>query len=316
MNRDPAVRNTLILICVLLLVLSLAGTSSARLMASISGKVTAEDTGEGLSEILVRAMPGNFRTVTNEKGNYILKGLVPGLTYQLSFFREGSLYVNEFWSTDVHIPKGKYYAIVDRALELGAAVSGSVYDAKTKVPLSGAAVAATSLNQPGWAEHFKTTRTDDNGKFLILGLPESERCRVDVAVYGHAWISKFTSLKKGETTGDVIFFVEWDDLTGIGGRVLSAADNKPIISARVIIRNSVTMSTIGITFTDIEGEYSIIGVPPGVYEAAVTRRKEEMVTENVNVSLGKTTEVNFLVESAEPKATDEREPGTTGIAPP
>jgi hypothetical protein len=316
MDRGSAVRNAFFLICVLLLVLSLVETGSARLMASISGKVTAEDTGEGLSDILVRAKPGNYRTYTNDMGMYILKGLVPELEYELSFYREGSLYVNEFWSTKVQIPKGKYFAIVNRALKLGASVSGGVYDANTQVPLSGAAVSATSLGQPEWMQYYKTTSTDDNGRFLILGLPESEKCRVDVAVYGHAWVSKSTSLKKGETTGDVNFLVEWDDKTGVMGRVVSAADKKPLISARVVLRNPVTNRTVGITFTDIEGGYSIIGVPPGVYKAAVTRRKGDTEIENVVVKNGKTTEINFLVEVVESHATDKWEPGTFDEAPP
>ena len=305
MPMMPMMKNACVPICVLLLVLLLAGTGDARLLASISGRVTAEDTGEGLSEILVRAMPGDVRAVTNEKGMYILRGLVPGLDYKLSFYREGSLYVNEFWSVEVEIPRGKYFAILDRALKLGASVSGGVYDAKRQVPLSGAAVAATSLGQPEWVQHFKTTRTDDDGRFLILGLPEAEKCRVDVAVYGHAWVSKTVGLKKGETMGDVNFLVKWDDKTGIRGRVAYAADNKPYISARVVLRDPATARTVGITFADIEGGYSIIGVTPGVYDAAVTKREGETVIEDIVVEPGKSTEINFLVETAGPLPTED-----------
>jgi hypothetical protein len=304
---EQSMRIACALICVPLLVLLLAGTGSARLSASISGTVTAEDTGEGLSDILVRAMPGNFRAITNEKGIYILRGLAPGLKYKLGFYREGSLYVNEFWSIEVHIPKGKYFANVDRALSLGASVSGEVYDAERQVPLSGAAVAATSLGNPEWVQYYKTTRTDDDGRFMILGLPESEKCRLDVAVYGHAWVSKTVGLKKGETTGDVNFLIAWDNKTGIRGRVVSAADNKPFISARVVLRDPATVRTVGITFTDIEGGYSIIGVTPGVYEAAVTKRTGETVIENVVVKSGKATEINFLIDAAKPLPAEEWE---------
>jgi hypothetical protein len=284
------------LCCIVLL----ADTGTPETLSTISGTVTAEDTGAGLSEIVVQAKPGDISTMTNSKGGYILRGLSSGTTYSLSFFREGSLYINEYSSIDVFIPKDKRFVTVDRVLSMGAAVSGKVYAPDGVTPLSEAAVAVTFYDQPDWVEYYKTTRTDEYGGFLILGLPESDKCVIGVALYGHAWMEKTVKTKKGQTRGDVEFVVNWDDITGISGDVKYIEDKKPVMNERVVLRDK-SGRTSGIVFTNNKGGYSIVGAKPGVYDAAVRHQKNYIIRENIIVESGRSTRVDFLVESSKPE---------------
>jgi hypothetical protein len=289
-------KNIWIAIC-LLSSLLLVRAGSAQVISTISGKVIAEDTGEGLSEIRVRAMPGDFRALTNEKGIYTLKGLQRGKPYRLSFFRENTPYVNVFSSVEAVMPRDRSVLYVNHTMKLGAAVSGAAYSADGVTPLNGAAVAATALNQSGQVRSYKTTKTDDDGKFFIQGIPETDECIVGVAVYGHAWIEKTVKVMKGQTTGGLTFVLNWEDKTGISGQVWSKT-GKPLLNARVLLIDDLG-KTVGIALTSDTGTYSIVGVEPGVYQASVTLMGNHIATDDIEVRAGKSTDVEFQIDLKE-----------------
>lgn len=266
--------------------------------ASISGTVTAEDTGDGLSEIRVRAMPGDFRAITDEDGSFTISGLSRGMIYWLSFFKEGIPYVNEHSSVEVEIPSDRLVVYVNHPMKLGASVSGTVYGEDGVTPLSGAAVAVSALNQPDWVESYRTSSTDDVGKYFIQGIPESAECIVGAAVYGHAWMEKTVKVAKGVTTGGVDFIISWDDITGIKGTVISKSDNRPLLNARVVLIDG-KGKTAGIALANDKGEYSIVGAEPGVYSAIVTLQTAYVSSEDIKIEPNKATTVDFLIDLPE-----------------
>jgi hypothetical protein len=295
--RDETHGAALFLLAAVVLLVG-AGPVGAESAATISGRVTAADTGQGLSEVKVRAMPGDFRDLTDDRGRFILRNLPPGQTYWLSFFREEFPYVNEFSSVDVTVPADRFFFQVERALTPGGAVSGAVWDDRGGGPLYGAAVSATCLGHPPWVEHNKMTRTDEDGRYLLQGLPESETCVIAAAVYGHAWVKQTTAVAAGAVSGNVDFVIGWQDPTGISGFVRRAPDGQPLVSARVALSDDAG-NIAGIALTSVSGEFSIMGVEPGLYHATASSAGKGGLVENLRITPGVSTHVDFLIEMPE-----------------
>src|SRR3989304_2818793 len=81
----------------------------------------------------------------------------------------------------------------------------------------------------------------------------------------------------------------------VAGRVTDAATGEPLIGANVVIKGTIMGAA-----TDIDGNYAILNVPPGVYTVVVSLIGYRSVEfENVRVSIDLTTTVDgALQESA------------------
>jgi hypothetical protein len=296
----------------MLLFLSLVFTQSshAEIYTSISGTVTASDTGQGVVGVGVHAfsqdghIPGYVET--NEKGIYVLKNLKPG-SYRMAFSIPDPLYITEEPHLEVILPRGKNLVNVNYVFKLGGSVSGTVYDADGVTPLYDERVSAEVPNpQPAWVEGFKTTFTDRNGKFLLQGLPESDNCIVEVEIRGLGPIKKTAKIIKGKVTEGINFVVKRDDITGISGYIKSSIDNKPIIRAEILFWDSLE-NQVGSASTDETGKYSIIGIPPGIYTAtAFWPEGGEWIDKiNIFVEAGKSTIINFEFNRPAPQSMNE-----------
>lgn len=206
--------------------------ANAEIYSSISGKVIAEDTGQGISGVTVLARPERrkeqYRTITDANGLYVIKGVRAG-TYRVHFLKDKSPYLEEGVPTHIVVPLGKNVVNVNYVLKLGGSVSGTVYAADGVTPMSNVHVSVYFVDpQPSW-DGSGLMVTDSNGKYIISGLPESTNCIVSAFISGHADnFSRTIAIKKGKTTENVNFTIKLDDITGITGYVRSSIDNKPI----------------------------------------------------------------------------------------
>jgi protocatechuate 3,4-dioxygenase beta subunit len=162
-------------------------------LATMSGRVTDESSGEAIAEATViaylerdsRSLAPDiqsmfrhqkaFRTKTNENGEYLLENLPPG-----KYFVEANtpLYLKEYYkeaanvkdATAVELGKSTAVTGIDFTLSKGGSISGTVVDSTTGAPLAGANVTV-------WADAIGRrahTFTDQDGKYKVAGLPEGE----------------------------------------------------------------------------------------------------------------------------------------------
>jgi uncharacterized surface anchored protein len=265
--RRLSMKRTIFIFCALLVPLYFSSVANAEVLTSISGRVIAEDTGEGLAGFNVMANPEQYHTVTDEDGKFVLEDIGPG-TYTLSFYKEDTSYVSELDSLEVVVPTGRNVVNVNRTLRLGGGITGTVFDADGTTPLSDITVYAYVLGQPKWVDSETMTGTDDNGVYHLRGLPETERCIVGASREGYPAIEKETSIVKGEVISGVDFVFTDDDITGISGFVRLSTTNEPIKKAMVVV-DDIEGGTVASMTTDDNGYYIIKGLSPGNYEVTV-----------------------------------------------
>ncbi len=270
---------------------------------SISGRVTAEDTGKGLEDIMIdlQLEDGGHHPIikTNKDGFYVITDLRPG-TYYIGFGHEDHSsfpYIVEKLQKIV-LPEGKKSVKVDHDFKLGGSVSGAVYQADGITPVVGLMVRASFADQPEEIRGSKVEHTDSNGNFLLSGLPASNKCRIKFNVYGRAPMIKTISVIKGEITSDVNFVITMDDITGISGYVKSSIDGRPLENAEVVLLSpDYKGKFIASSITDANGKYSIVAVQPGTkYVATAFDPKSEfdyISRTDILIKPGKSTEVNF-----------------------
>jgi hypothetical protein len=280
-------------------------TGDAEIYTSISGKVIAEDTRQGIAGVSVvtqREEDGkygkSYSATTNEKGIYVLNDLKTG-TYLLGFSKDGSPYISVNPYLKVILPVGKNVVNVNHTLILGGSVSGAIsYKASGPVPSDEAMVMAKVPNTPKeWVnENGDLISISQGGRFLLQGLPESDNCIVTVEAHSIYKQTKTVKIQKGKITENVNFVINWDDITGISGTVKSSIDNRPFISFGILLRD-MSGNAVAQTITDATGKYYIRSVPPGVYIVNVLHiaipREEWIEKNNIIVEQGKSTEVNF-----------------------
>jgi uncharacterized surface anchored protein len=277
--------------------------SNAEIYTSISGKVTAEDTGHGIENVSVHAVMidknKNYYATTDKNGIYVLKDLLPGI-YKIGFSINNSPYISVKPYLKTVLTKGKNVVNANHILRLGGSVSGTVYDSDGITPLSEIMVSAKVPDTyPEWIRNFAGGFTDDKGKFLLQGLPESDTCIVKVEILAHAPLIKQVEITKGSITENINFIVKWDDITGVNGHVKSSLDNNPIEGSKIILRD-VSGNEIAYAITDETGKYSIVGVPPGTYQLTALwlsyspGPEERIDKENVLIKQGESTVVDFV----------------------
>lgn len=179
-----------------------------RSLGTISGRVTAADTGEGLAGVEVRFYdaalwdegqpvdpPIPWAVWTDEDGNYsavvhpgrYLVSFVPIThpTYGHVVYDDAQLLVD---GTRIHVGSGEGVSGIDAALPnlaLGS-ISGTVTDADTGDPIAGVKVSAISFVDAGEAV------TDESGTYTIANLPGQDYTvffdGTDVG-YGTGWYS-------------------------------------------------------------------------------------------------------------------------------
>ena len=237
--------------------------------ATISGRVTDEDTGLPIAEVNVRADnrhggPHVSEVQTDSDGRYTLRGVAAG-AYEIRAGRSGS-YVQEFFE-GTHDPDGAEEIVVlggeavqdiDFALSLGATISGQVYDAESGAPIFGAGIRSGPVD----GRHLAWAETDEDGSYTLTGLP-SGLIEVKVSSETHIEQRGVVSVGVGGSVAGQDFGLELG--ATIAGRVVDAATGIPIPGVKIDADSTGSNRYHSFARTNSDGVYALTGVQPGTY---------------------------------------------------
>jgi hypothetical protein len=162
------------------------------------------------------------------------------------------------------------------------AISGVVIDGATGKPIGGATVSFRSFDTSDPRSYQQSMLTDPKGRFVFLGLPETDGCNLYATKSGYAngglvpgprfGIDRAMALKRGEWVPNVTLTL-WRN-GGISGRVVDEA-NEPVVgipvrALRLILVAGMPQVAAGsIATTDDRGMYRIGSLPAGKYVVMV-----------------------------------------------
>ena len=252
---------------------------------SVSGHVTAADTGEGLAAY-VCALPtvsggDEGCTVANASGDYSLRGLRSG-SYKIRFGPGPSSlgYLRQFYAgkatrkeaSPVSVTAGTATGAVNAVMQRGGTISGTVTDAVTHEPLTGISVCV------GFFSACDTTAAD--GSYELTGLPTgSYRVRFGgpsfgpgsgspkyAAVYYHDAYDFEAASKVAVTAGGATAGIDQAMREGarVTGTVVDRVSEDPLGQITVCTSDPVAGFS-GCDQTDETGSYAITGLPAGSY---------------------------------------------------
>jgi protocatechuate 3,4-dioxygenase beta subunit len=168
---------------------------------AISGRVTDRRTGEPVRGALVVAAGREWsgRARTDERGNYVIRGLRPG-AYRVKAAARG--YKKESFPRPVPVEAGQVTEDINFALQpkpVRGAISGRVVDAKTQEPVAGAVVVAVG-------EHGRNhTRTDRRGCYRMALVPGEYQVTAQARGYEPQVFPRRVPVRAHEVTRDVNF---------------------------------------------------------------------------------------------------------------
>ncbi len=170
-------------------------------MGAISGRVTDRRTGEPISGALVVARGREWagRARTDERGNYVIRGLRPG-AYHVKAGARG--YVRGVFPRPVAVEAGQVTENIDFALQprpVRGAIAGRVIDARTQEPVGGAVVVAVG-------EHGRNRATTDRHGFYRMPLPPGlYQVTAQARGYEPAVFPRRVPVRPHEVTHDINF---------------------------------------------------------------------------------------------------------------
>ncbi|GEM_PF-907876 len=155
------------------------------------------------------------------------------------------------------------------------AISGTVTNASTGAPLSGATV----------TDGTRSAVTDINGAYTLANVPAGTYT-VTASRTGYAAASKIITVTAGATASASFALTAAATTGNIAGKVTAANTGLPIAGARVSAGNRTV-------FTDGGGNYTISNLSPGSYQVQASASGYRRVRRTVTVTAGATTTANF-----------------------
>ncbi|MFH1216152.1 MAG: carboxypeptidase regulatory-like domain-containing protein [Pseudomonadota bacterium] len=249
---------------------------------SISGTISAQDSGLPLANVLVIASSvegWEVESSTDSNGIYTIAGLMPG-SYRLwvagDTWHAGEYYndaYNWYSAESISVVGGEVTGGVNVSLALVGSISGTVTADDTGLPLADIWVVAYS--EESW---FGTgTHTDINGNYTVSGLiPGTYSVYVSGSVsyaaelYNNTYDWSFRSpvtVIGGVDTGAINAGLA---LAGsISGTIIADDTGLPLVGIEIYAYDSSGGSVRGFGYTDVNGNYTITGLPPGDYRLYV-----------------------------------------------
>jgi hypothetical protein len=217
-------------------------------------------------------LTGHYEWLDLSNGTYTLTASAPGYSSQSAVVSvsAGATAVADFGLDSV--PPGR--------------ISGNVKDASTRQGVSQATV------QVSRGSFEQLTYTDQSGQYTLGSVPAWPSWTVIAYKVGYEAQSTITGVQSGATT---TWSPELVPFGVISGTVKNQATNQPIAEAVVQEINTQFINTTNsngyYTVFALEGTYSVKASAPGFAPSTQP---------NVKVSLGKTTTVNFLLQTVPP----------------
>ena len=282
---------------------------------SISGRVTRDSDGTGISGIQVNVCAGFGNILkgaqTDSTGNYNITGLVSG--YYFVQTSNGLGFIDEYYDnatfesnrSQVHVTAGSLTTGINFGLAAGGGVAGRVTRDSDGTGISGVTVYAYYCGlYPNFA---KTAQTDSTGNYSITGL--AANCYyiktsntlgfTDEFYDNSTHTSPSSATAVGVTVGNTTTGINFG-LTVPGritGRVTRDSDGMGVSGVGITVYNSSYNFTTS-TGTDASGNYTVTGLATGSYYLA-TSNSSGLIDEcyNNSNSLGSATAVSVSVNS-------------------
>lgn len=222
--------------------------------------------------------------LTNGSGEYEFTGLDPR-EYRVVFSADG--YTSEVFR--IFLTNGEIQTL---NVELGrqpATIRGRVTDANTGEPIQSAGV-ITVISGSGIV--VASTLTDQEGKYILTGLAPGDY-NVIFSADGYVSQTVMITLSQGETA--ILNAALEPNPATLTGFVRDAATLSPIENVLIqVFRPEGTL--IGTTLTDMNGNYTISGLPGGTVVVIARAIGYQSQLQTVSLTRGNISTLNFLLE--------------------
>lgn len=265
------------------LAISLTGYLQAA-NADLTGTITDENTGLPISGALIELIRGNhveYSTTTDPNGEYSINDIQPG-SYDLDASAAGY----EAVSVEVKLQNNSTTKVDLSLVPGGGSISGTVTDAVSSSPISGATI---QIFQGSTLIAIETTNVSGNysspqlapGTYTLVATATGYR---DQAVGAMVEAGNITIVDFSLST-----------LPGaIAGTVTDAVTTNPIQGATVTAYSG--SIAIASADTDASGNYTLPNLAPGEYTLVVLANNYQDQTAGAIVVAGATTTVNFALD--------------------
>jgi outer membrane protein assembly factor BamB len=245
----------------------------------IAGQVSDAQTNAGIPGATVSCTCSGSSTTADGSGTYSFTGVAQG-TYSMSFAATGHATQT---ISGVVVSSGNT-TMQNAALNDDGGIAGTVTDATTTQPISGANVTCTCSGT--------SATTDGNGNYMFAGVAPASGYSMTFAATGYATqaINGVVVTPATTTTEDA----QLGSGGGISGAVTDAQTHGPITGATV----DCSCQTAS-TSTNGSGTYAFAGVTPGTYTISVSAPGHVSASNsNVVVNPGATTVQDFALTAS------------------
>ena len=294
-----------------------AGTTTSGVGAELQpgGKITGIVTSlatslplEGISVCrhAVKEESFGFCTSTNAKGEYTLAGL-PATEYKLAFSTSIGNYLTQYYhgkgslaeAEPVGVAADETKSGINAAMRVGGQISGTVTNAASKMPVSGAAVTAYTTGD----SYVTNTSTNAKGEYTLPGLTTgsytvgfnaSTQDLVPQYYEDKSTLGEATSV--GVTTGTTTEGINASLQVGgsIAGTVTNATTKAPLTGTDVEVATT-SGDFVAFTTTNGGGEYKVSGLKEGSYEVSFSAYGFENQYYNGKSNFPEATPVSVVV---------------------
>jgi large repetitive protein len=221
--------------------------------------------------------------LTNMSGEYVIAGLEPR-EYRVVFSAE--TYASEVFR--IFLSDGEVQTLNANLQRQPATIRGQVTDAQTGEPIERASI-ITVINGSGIV--VASTLSDQQGNYILTNLPLGN-FTIIFSADGYITSTIPVALKPNEM--EIINAALEPNPGTITGNVRDSVTLDPIQNTLIqVFLPSGTL--IGTALTDIEGNYTILGLPGGTVVVIARAMGYQSETRNVEVNRGASTTVNFLL---------------------
>ncbi|PFG06478.1 carboxypeptidase family protein [Bacillus sp. es.034] len=221
--------------------------------------------------------------LTNGSGEYEFTGLDPR-EYRVVFSAEG--YSSEVFR--IFLTNGEVQTL---NVELGrqpATIRGRVTDANTGESIQSAGV-ITVISGSGII--VASTLTDQEGNYILSGLAPGDY-NVIFSANGYVSQTVMITLSRGETV--ILNATLESNPATLTGNVREAGTLSPIENALIQVF-APDGTLLGVTLTDMNGNYTISGLPGGTVVTVVRATGYQTQLQSVTLTRGTTSTLNFLL---------------------
>jgi RHS repeat-associated protein len=263
-----------------------AGSTSAGIDAelqpggTISGKITSADTSAPLEDVWVCRYPVHeeyFSTCTysNAQGEYSFTGLA-ATEYKIEFSSYNSNYLTQYYdgkaslseASTVAVAAGETKSGIDAAMQTGGQIAGTVTNASSKLPASGATVTAYTTA----FAYVGSTTTNAKGEYTLPRLPTGTY-KVAFSATNQNLVSEYYNQKPYSNEATNVEVTAGATAVGIDaamqlggevrGKVVDATTKAPLANVNVNLAGNTT----AFGYTNAAGEYDVKALSPGSYTA-------------------------------------------------